>query len=75
MKRSEINSLLRSAAACFQAHGWTLPPNAHWDITDFGGGQYDKLGLFIFTIRNGNQASSAAFKALKPAKMIFAAAV
>lgn len=27
-----------------------------WDITDFGGGQYDKLGLFIFTIRNGNPA-------------------
>lgn len=27
-----------------------------WDITDFGGGQYDQLGLFIFTIRNGNPA-------------------
>jgi len=25
-----------------------------WDITDFGQGNYDKLGLFLFTLRNGN---------------------
>ncbi|MDR1288200.1 MAG: D-lyxose/D-mannose family sugar isomerase [Treponema sp.] len=25
-----------------------------WDLTDFGGGSYEKLGLFLFTIRNGN---------------------
>ena len=25
-----------------------------WDLTDFGGGDYDKIGLFLFTIRNGN---------------------
>lgn len=25
-----------------------------WDITDFGSGNYDEVGLFIFTIRNGN---------------------
>jgi len=24
-----------------------------WDITDFGGGDYKKLGLLLFTIRNG----------------------
>ena len=24
-----------------------------WDITDFGQGRYDTLGLFLFTIRNG----------------------
>jgi len=24
-----------------------------WDITDFGSGDYEKIGLFIFTIRNG----------------------
>jgi D-lyxose ketol-isomerase len=24
-----------------------------WDITDFGQGDYSKIGLFIFTIRNG----------------------
>ncbi len=25
-----------------------------WDITDFGSGDYAKIGLFIFTIRNGH---------------------
>lgn len=25
-----------------------------WDITDFGSGDFDKVGLLMFTIRNGN---------------------
>jgi D-lyxose ketol-isomerase len=25
-----------------------------WDITDFGSGDYEKVGLFLFTIRNGS---------------------
>ena len=25
-----------------------------WDITDFGSGDYDKVGLLMFTVRNGN---------------------
>jgi D-lyxose ketol-isomerase len=25
-----------------------------WDLTDFGSGEYEKTGLFLFTIRNGN---------------------
>lgn len=25
-----------------------------WDITDYGHGDFDKIGLFLFTIRNGN---------------------
>ena len=25
-----------------------------WDLTDFGSGDYDRVGLFLFTIRNGN---------------------
>jgi D-lyxose ketol-isomerase len=25
-----------------------------WDLTDFGSGDFDKLGLLLFTIRNGN---------------------
>lgn len=25
-----------------------------WDITDFGSGDYNKVGLFLFTIRNGS---------------------
>ncbi len=27
--------------------------NLGWDITDFGSGEYKKIGLFLFTIRNG----------------------
>ena len=26
-----------------------------WDITDFGGGEFGALGLFLFTVRNGSQ--------------------
>jgi len=25
-----------------------------WDITDFGSGDYAKIGLFLFTLRNGH---------------------
>lgn len=25
-----------------------------WDITDFGGGDFNKMGLLLFTLRNGN---------------------
>jgi len=24
-----------------------------WDITDYGAGQFDTMGLFLFTLRNG----------------------
>jgi D-lyxose ketol-isomerase len=27
-----------------------------WDITDYGQGRYDELGLFLFTLRNGSLA-------------------
>ena len=27
-----------------------------WDITDFGSGDYDRVGLFLFTVRNGTMA-------------------
>ena len=27
-----------------------------WDITDFGSGKYEEIGLFMFTIRNGSQS-------------------
>ena len=29
-----------------------------WDITDYGLGNYEKVGLFLFTIRNGNLKDS-----------------
>jgi D-lyxose ketol-isomerase len=28
-----------------------------WDITDFGSGDYQRIGLFVFTIRNGDPAN------------------
>ena len=27
-----------------------------WDITDYGKGEYDRMGLFLFTLRNGRLA-------------------
>lgn len=30
-----------------------------WDITDYGQGRFDQLGLFLFTIRNGSPADLA----------------
>ena len=27
-----------------------------WDITDYGGGDFDRMGLFLFTLRNGRLA-------------------
>lgn len=27
-----------------------------WDITDYGSGEFDELGLFLFTVRNGDLA-------------------
>ncbi len=27
-----------------------------WDITDYGAGDYDRMGLFLFTLRNGRLA-------------------
>ena len=28
--------------------------NLGWDVTDFGSGDFDQKGLFLFTLRNGN---------------------
>ncbi len=33
-----------------------------WDITDFGGGDFARLGLFLFTLRNGDPARPDALK-------------
>lgn len=50
MKRSEINALVRAATACFQAHGWTLPPKPRWDVTDFGLGNWRTAGLVLVNL-------------------------
>ena len=33
-----------------------ISANCGWDITDYGAGNFDELGLFLFTLRNGNLA-------------------
>jgi D-lyxose ketol-isomerase len=33
-----------------------IDSNLGWDITDYGLGEYEKTGLFLFTVRNGNPA-------------------
>ena len=30
-----------------------------WDVTDYGQGDYDRLGLLLFTLRNGDKADPA----------------
>ena len=50
MKRSEINRVVQKATAAFQRHGWTLPPNPRWDVTDFGLGDFNKAGLTLVNL-------------------------
>lgn len=52
MKRSVINQAYRDALACFGRHGWSLPPRPHWDITDFGLGDFDRHGLTLVNLSN-----------------------
>ena len=41
-----------------------------WDVTDFGGGDFDRLGLFLFTVRNGNNADLRAGRGMLYAEKI-----
>ncbi len=41
-----------------------------WDITDYGRGRFDELGLFLFTVRNGNAADLAAGRGMLYAEKI-----
>lgn len=50
MKRSEINTAVREAAAAFKKHGWALPPKPRWDVTDFGLGNFRKHGLVLVNL-------------------------
>lgn len=50
MKRSEINAAIIEATARFEAHGWTLPPNPRWDVTDFGLGDFASSGLILVNL-------------------------
>ena len=50
MKRSEINSLIRSAQLCFTDHEWALPPRPRWDVTDFGLADWRNFGLVLVNL-------------------------
>jgi len=50
MKRSEINRAYHNARACFLRHGWALPPEPRWDITDCGLGRFDAVGLVLINL-------------------------
>lgn len=46
--------------AAFKAHAAlakkVIEARCGWDITDYGAGKYDEMGLFLFTLRNGRLA-------------------
>lgn len=50
MKQAEVEHLRDAATRCFEAHGWALPPNPYWDITDFGLGDWRSYGLVLVNL-------------------------
>lgn len=50
LKRSEINQAYLDALDCFRGHGWALPPEPEWDITDFGLGDFGRFGLTLVNL-------------------------
>ena len=50
MKRSVINELVHSAGKCFKRHGWALPPDPRWDVTDFGLNDITRFGLVLVNL-------------------------
>jgi D-lyxose ketol-isomerase len=50
MKRSEINGVIQSATSFFHTHGWALPPQPKWDVTDFGLGDFSSCGLVLVNL-------------------------
>ncbi|WP_347312273.1 D-lyxose/D-mannose family sugar isomerase [Defluviimonas sp. SAOS-178_SWC] len=41
-----------------------------WDITDYGQGRFDELGLFLFTVRNGDAADLSSGRGMLYAEKI-----
>lgn len=69
MKRSEINNYISQFISFCQKYNYKLPKFDYrneriieelksrqlgWDITDYGSGEFTKVGLSLFTVRNGN---------------------
>lgn len=65
MKRSEINNVIAAATACFHKNGWTLPPAPKWDVTDFGLGDFFKVGLVLINLAEEKEYCEKLMFALK----------
>ena len=50
MRRSQVNAVIREAKEVFERHCWILPPNPVWDVTDFGLGDFEKIGLTLVNL-------------------------
>ena len=46
---------LKEWEACRSRMGTVKKTMLGWDITDYGRGEFEKLGTVLFTIRNGDQ--------------------
>ncbi len=71
---AEADRFIRSFGFVLPPFAWWTPDQMHskrrqidgvvnarlgWDITDYGQGKFDEMGLFLFTVRNGSQADLA----------------
>jgi len=50
MKRSIVNNAISEASQFFIKHSWHLPPEPHWDVTDFGLGDFENFGLVLVNL-------------------------
>ena len=83
MKRSEVNKALRELEAMCQKYCCYLPPFCHftpeewetkghgWDITDYGQGNFDKIGFSLITIRNGSQTMRDKYPKVYAEKLLY----
>ncbi len=68
MKRSQINTAIKDSTLFFQSNGWTLPPNPHWDVTDFGLGDFKDYGLVLVNLAEEQEYCEKLMYAIKGQK-------
>lgn len=86
MKRSEINRHIKHFINFCRKKDYYLPNfnlksekiikqlidrQLGWDITDFGSSQFEKIGLSLFTIRNGNPNKKKYYSILRKSNLCF----
>jgi len=50
MNRSTVNQAVLNAEKMFINNGWYTPPEPKWDITDFGLGDFNNVGLVLINL-------------------------